>query len=146
LRFSAALRAVLLGGLIAGLVDIGAAALINDLSPVVILRAIATGLEGRAAYRGGLQSALLGLGLQGLMSLAIAALYVTVAAGTPWLRRHWILGGIGTGPVIFAVMNYAVVPLSRAWPKPHFTPVSVVPDMAAMMLFGLIVAFFARQR
>ena len=141
-----ALKAVLAGGLAAGLIDIGAAALINRLNPVVILHAIASGVLGKAAYHGGLPAALLGLGLQCLMSIAIAALYLGVAAQSIWLRRHWVLAGVAAGPVIFAVMNYAVVPLSRAWPKAHFDPVTIVPNLAAMVLFGLIIAFFARSR
>jgi len=41
-------------------------------------------------------------------------------------------------------MNYVVVPLS-AWARwPHFTPHTFAANMAAMLLFGLIVAFFAR--
>lgn len=141
-----ALKSVLAGGLVAGLVDIGAAALINGLDPLVILRAVASGVLGRAAYHGGLPAALLGLALQCLMAIAIAALYLAVVSRSLWLRRHWALGGAAAGPVIFAVMNYAVVPLSRAWPKAHFTPVTIVPNLAAMVLFGLIVAFFARKQ
>ena len=136
---------ILVGGLVAGLVDVGAAALIHQVDPLIVLRAIATGVQGKAAFRGGWQAALLGLGLQCLMSIVIAALYVAVASRSKWLRRHWILSGLAAGPVIFAVMEFAVVPLSRA-AKAHFTPVTIVPNLAAMMLFGLIIAFFTRGR
>jgi hypothetical protein len=136
---------IVIGGLVAGLVDVGAAALINRVEPIVILRAIATGIEGRAAFRGGWQSALTGLGLQCAMSIAIAALFVGVVSRSRWLLRHWALAGLAAGPVIFTVMEFAVVPLSRAAPA-HFTPVTIVPNLAAMMLFGLIVAFFTRTR
>jgi len=43
--------AILLGGLIAGTLDIGAAALINDRSPLVILLVIASGLLGKASFQ-----------------------------------------------------------------------------------------------
>ena len=59
-----ALAAVIAGGLVAGLVDVGAAALINELSPIVVLRAIASGVLGKAAFHGGWPAILLGLGLQ----------------------------------------------------------------------------------
>jgi hypothetical protein len=136
---------ILVGGLVAGLVDIGAAALINWVDPLIVLRAIATGVQGKAAFKGGWQAALLGLGLQCLMSIVIAALYVAVVSRSKWLRRHWVLSGLAAGPVIFAVMEFAVVPLSRA-AKAHFTPVTIVPNLAAMMLFGLIIAFVTRGR
>jgi len=136
---------IVAGGLVAGLVDIGAAALINQAPPLVILRAIASGVLGKAAFKGGLDAALLGLGLQCLMSIIIAALYVALVSRSKWLRQHWILGGLAAGPVIFTVMEYAVVPLSHA-ARAQFTPVTIVPNLAAMMLFGLIIAFFTRGR
>lgn len=139
------LAAVIAGGVTAGLVDIAAAALINQLSPIIILRAVASGVLGRAAFHGGWPAALLGLGLQCLMSIVIAALYRAVVRRLPGLRHRWILGGLAAGPVIFLVMNAVVVPLSRAWPQPHFTPVTIVPNLAAMLLFGLIIAWFTRS-
>jgi len=46
--------AILCGGLVAGSLDVLAAALINGFDPLIILRAIASGLLGRAALQGGL--------------------------------------------------------------------------------------------
>src|SRR5580693_459172 len=68
--------AILLGGLIAGTLDIGAAALINGRNPLVILLVIASGLLGKASFQGGLPAAILGLVLQWLMSLLISAIFV----------------------------------------------------------------------
>jgi hypothetical protein len=140
------LTAILLGGFVAGTVDVGAASLINLLSPIRILQFIAGGLLGRAALSGGIPVALLGLVLQWLMSMIIAAVYVFAASWLPVPGRRWIAFGLAYGVVVFFVMNYVVVPLS-AWARwPHFTPYSFAANMAAMLLFGLIVAFFARPR
>jgi hypothetical protein len=140
------LTAILLGGFVAGTVDVGAAALINLLSPIRILQFIAGGLLGKAALSGGIPVALLGLVLQWLMAMIIAAVYVLAASWLPVLGRRWIAFGLAYGVVVFFVMNYVVVPLS-AWARwPHFTPYSFTANMAAMLLFGLIVAFFARTR
>ncbi|MGH9770967.1 MAG: hypothetical protein ACRD4Q_04615 [Candidatus Acidiferrales bacterium] len=148
------LKAVLYGGFVAGTIDIGAAALINWLSPVVILHAIASGVLGKASFNGGTTSALLGLGLQWGMSLVIAAIYVIAARWILWLTRLWILGGLAYGVVIFFVMNYVVVPLSAAAPPHYFTmqrllhrfpPDKFIENLLAMFLFGLIVAFFAHR-
>jgi hypothetical protein len=46
--------------------------------------------------------------------------------------------------VIFFVMNYVVVPLSAWKHHPHFSAYSFAANMAAMLVFGLIVAWFAR--
>jgi len=146
-----ALAAILLGGLIAGTIDIGAAALINLVSPVIILHYIAAGLLGReAALAGGAPVAVLGLLLQWAMSLVIAAVFVFAAQKAPVLRRAWLAYGLAYGVGIFVVMNYIVVPLSAAMTKPHFphfTPAHFIENLLAMLLFGAIVAWFAsRQR
>lgn len=67
--------AVLYGGSIAGAVDVGAAALMNKISPIVILRALASGLPGMAAFSGGRSTAWLGLLLQSAMSWPIAGVF-----------------------------------------------------------------------
>lgn len=147
-----ALKAVLYGGFVAGTVDIGAASLVNRLNPVVILHAVASGVLGKASFYGGIRTALLGLGLQWGMSLVIAAVYVVAATRMVWMTKHWMRGGVLYGFVIFAVMNYLVVPLSAAWPPHHFTVYGFLHhftaeklfgNLAAMLVFGLIVAFFA---
>jgi hypothetical protein len=139
------LTAILLGGIVAGTIDIGAACLISGRSVPFILQTIAGGLLGKAAYAGGFRTALLGLALQELMGMIIAAIYVLSARLAPVLTRRWISFGLLYGIVIFFVMNYVVVPLS-AWQRvPHFTTPKFAANMAAMLLFGLIVAFFARR-
>ena len=138
-------KATLWGGLVAGTIDIGAASLINLLSPIVILQFIATGLLGKASLSGGLNTAVLGLLLQWLMSLIIAGIYVAAVNRIAWLKLWWIVGGLLYGVVIYVVMNFVVVPLSRA-PIPHHPPHidKLLENLAAMLLFGLIVAWFAR--
>jgi hypothetical protein len=138
------LLAILLGGLVAGTIDIGAAALINTASPILILHFIAGGVLGKPALVGGTPIVLLGLALQWAMSLIIAALYVVAAGWLPILRRLWIVGGFAYGVVIFLVMNYVVVPLS-AWAKwPGFTAEKFAENMLAMLLFSLIITYFAQ--
>src|SRR3954464_8367551 len=88
--------AILLGGLIAGTIDIGAAALITGRNPVFILHVIAGGLMGRTAIdSGGPITALLGLLLQWGMGILIAAIYVLSKRFVPVLYRSWIASGPG---------------------------------------------------
>src|SRR5262245_15076983 len=102
--------AVVVAGFVAGTLDIGAAALINLVSPIRILHIIAGGILGRAALAGGASVAILGLLLQWAMSLIIALVYVMVARWLPALRRAWVVGGLCYGVAVFVVMNYVVVP------------------------------------
>jgi hypothetical protein len=141
---SEALSAIFLGGLIAGAIDIGAAALISGRRPAFIMQAIAGGLLGRASFDGGIATVILGAVLQELMGVLIATIYVVILKPMPGLLRRWIPSGLGFGVIVFFVMNYAVVPLSAWKSAPHFTPAKFAANMAAMLLFGLIVAFFCR--
>jgi hypothetical protein len=140
------LAAIVRGGLVAGTLDIGAAALINWVSPAFIVRFVAGGVLGKDALAGGVPVAALGLALQLVMSLIIAAVYVGAARRLTWLRQHWIAAGLAYGVVVFFVMNYVVMPLS-AWARwPRFTPASFGWNMLAMLVFGVIIAFFAQRR
>ena len=144
------LRPILLGGLIAGTLDIGAASLINTLSPSVILHFIATGILGKAALGAGVGVAWLGLILQWVMSVLIAAIYVIVTAWLPTLRRRWVRSGFLAGFVIFLVMNFVVVPFSAApvtfkYVVTHIHLLKAAENLIAMFVFGLIIAFAASR-
>jgi hypothetical protein len=140
------LAAIVQGGVVAGTIDIGAAALINWVSPAFIVRFVAGGLLGKDALAGGAGVAALGAALQLVMSVIIAAVYVGAARRIAWLSRQWIAAGLAYGVVVFVVMNYVVMPLS-AWARwPRFTVASFGWNMLAMLVFGVIIAFFAQRR
>ncbi|HJS91257.1 MAG TPA: hypothetical protein VJ738_14935 [Steroidobacteraceae bacterium] len=146
---AAALRAILAGGLVAGTLDLGAAALINQVSPVLIAHYIASGVLGKASFSIGASAAYLGLILQWIMSVVIAAIYWLVTARLPRLRDRWWLGGFLAGAVIFLVMNFIVMPLSAAPVTLHeviarFRPIKGAENLLAMFVFGLIIAGCAR--
>ena len=137
---------VLLGGLIAGTIDLGAACLINRLAPKIILQAIASGVLGKASFRMGVPAAALGLVLQWAMSVLIAAIYAVGTSRLPAVRNNWIGSGVAFGVVVFFVMNFVVVPLSAAGFEVKFSTAQFIENMLAMILFGLIVAFFGMSQ
>lgn len=146
---TSAVRAIVIGGLIAGTIDIGAAALISRVSPILITHYIAMGAMGKAALSAGASAAYLGLILQWMMSIVIAAIYWFVTARMPRLRERWWLGGLLAGPVIYLVMNFVVLPFSAAPVTlhqmiAHFTLLKGAQNLAAMFVFALIIAFCAR--
>jgi hypothetical protein len=137
--------AILAGGIVAGTIDIGAACLITGRDLPFILHVIAGGILGRASFDGAVPTAILGAILQEAMGVLIAAIYVIASRFALPLAHRWVAAGLGYGVVVFFVMNYVVVPLS-AWKRvPHFSLWSFTSNMIAMLLFGLIVAFFARR-
>ncbi len=87
----------------------------------------------------------LGLLLQWLMSILIAACCVFAGQYLPMLRKRWVEGGLAFGFITFVVMNYVVVPLSAVGHVPHFSIRTFVENMLAMLLFGVIISFFARE-
>ncbi len=143
------LRAIFAGGLLAGTLDIGAAALINSVSPVLIAHYIASGVLGKASFSMGAAAAYLGLVLQWAMSVVIAAIYWFVTSRLTRLRKTWWLGGLLAGVVIYLVMNFIVMPFSAAPVTlreviAHFRLAKGAEDLAAMFVFGLIIACCAR--
>jgi hypothetical protein len=145
-KLRAALVATVAGGLVAGAIDIGAACLINGRSVTFILHSIAGGLLAGQAFSGGTRTAIFGAVLQEMMGIVIAAIYVLAALLIPALLRRWLVFGLAYGVIIFLVMNYLVVPLS-AWRRyPHFSATSLVANMVAMLIFGLIVSYGASRQ
>jgi hypothetical protein len=139
------LIAILIGGMAAGILDIGAAAAINRKGPVAILHVIASGLLGAKALKGGSLTAALGFLLQLAMSIAIAAIYGLGSLWLPILARMWIATGLAYGVGVFVVMTYVVVPLSAAPSRPTPGISKITKDLLAMLGFGLIVAFAVHQ-
>jgi hypothetical protein len=139
-RLGPLLATIVAGGLIAGSVDILAASAIYLASPATILQAIASGLVGRASYDGGVGTMALGLVLQWLMSLIIAAIYGAAAVRMPVLFDKAVRFGALYGVGVFIVMSFIVVPLSAAYPRPQPSVSGLVLNLAANILFGVIIA------
>ncbi len=140
------LMALVVGGAIAGLVDIAMAAAINVVGLDVIMRAIARGLLGRSAMTGGLPATILGLGLQVAMSVLIALIYGVASLKLPILTRRWVTFGLLYGVAVFVVMNWVVVPLSAVHVLPKFKTLLIAGEnLAAMLVFALIITWFAHR-
>jgi hypothetical protein len=144
-RLYGRVAAILLGGVTAGSIDLGSAYLINGGGVGSILQTIAGGLLAERALSGGATTAALGAFLQEFMGVLIAAIYVLGCRFLPALARRWVISSLAYGVVIFLVMNYVVLPLCawRYWP--HFSVRTFSENLAAMLLFGLIVGYFAQR-
>lgn len=143
------LQAILVGGVIAGTLDIAFAlcfAAYNGVPAPRLLQSIASGLLGNAAYAGGPGTAALGLGLHFAMACLLAGLFLLVARQAPLVTRHPVLSGIAFGAVVFLVMRLVVLPLS-AFPHPvTFKPLATTLDLLShTLLFGVPIALAAMQ-
>ncbi len=145
---SSPLRGIFWGGLIAGALDLTYALTFYGLRGIPLARipqSIASGLLGTDSFRAGLTSITLGVVLQFVIALGWAVVYWMASRKIVILRRQSVLCGLLYGVVIYCVMNYLVVPLSRA---PHFKSSSliVITGLAVhMFLIGLPIALFARR-
>ncbi len=138
--------AALTGGAAAGLIDLLYAIGANlpaGVAPIRVLQSVASGLLGRAAYQGGVGTALLGTALHFAMTIVMAALFVAVARSAPPIRRHLIAAGLAYGVLIYFAMRWVVVPLS------HFPgdlrvvrPVELAVHAVGV---GLVIALAARR-
>lgn len=143
------LRAILVGGSIAGALDILFAishAAIFGRTPVWLLQTVATGLLGEGSYAGGWPAAALGLAGHLAMSYGWAALFVAVASRVPRLLERPVVSGLLFGLMVFLAMRLVVLPLS-AFPYPvSFKPQSAGPDLFShLFFFGLPIALAAAR-
>jgi uncharacterized membrane protein YagU involved in acid resistance len=137
--------AALAGGVTAGLVDIGYATLLFQVSPERVMQAIAAGVLGKAAREGGMAAAALGLGCQLLIGVVAAAIFATVATRLSVLVKRPIIAGLAFGVGIYLAMHYVIVPLSNAPHGGHSPTLIRVLDFAANPLFGLIIALWTAR-
>jgi hypothetical protein len=141
-------RAILLGGVTVGVLDALDAFIFfgirSGVSPIRILQSIASGVLGRAAFQGGLRTALLGGALHFFIAFCIAATYYGASLVIPALaRRPWLFGPL-YGIAVYFVMNLIVLPLSHAvvGPWPPATPVLANGLLIHMFGVGLPSALF----
>lgn len=126
-------RAITLGGLTVGILD-GLDAVIffglRGVAPIRIFQAIASGLLGPASFKGGLQTAALGVVLHFAIAFSIVAVLVLASRRMPFLTRNTVLIGIVYGLIVYAVMNGVVLPLSAV---KHNVP------SGAVLINGLVI-------
>ena len=144
-------KAILVGGLIAGALDITYAFILwwlrAQVTPMQILQSVATGLLGKASYDGGAGTAILGAFLHFFNALVIAAIFVGASRIWPVLARRATLFGPLYGIGAYLVMNYVVLPLSAFPPRtnPPAPVVWITGVLAHMFLIGLPIALAAKR-
>lgn len=137
------LRPIVIGGLIAGVLDIIYAFVFSYVrsgrTPAFILQSVASGALGRDAYQGGVKTAALGLAFHFLIALAAAAVYVLASRALPFMTAHPIISGMIYGLCVYAVMNCIVLRVSAihatTWPWSY--PKSVLIGGLLIHMFGI---------
>lgn len=141
--------AILIGGAIAGTLDITYAigfSAMHGVPPMRILQSVASGLLGKPAFDGGVPIALLGLMLHFLIAFSWAAIFYLASKVIPALTRHPVLAGLFYGFLIYAVMNLVVLPVS-AYPRKVSFPLLVLVTglLVHMFCIGLPISLAVRR-
>jgi len=146
---SQAYRAILTGGLLAGVLDITAAFVNSGLrgaSPMRVLQSIAGGLLGADAYKGGAATAAMGLVLHFFIATVAAAVFYVASRKLKWMTERAIVSGLAYGVAVYLFMSMVVLPLSAIPFKTNRTPAGVLTSLIIHMLFvGLPISLVVRR-
>ncbi|HMH68674.1 MAG TPA: hypothetical protein VK519_12235 [Pinirhizobacter sp.] len=141
------LMATLAAGTVAAIVEIVPALPIQQsfgVTPIQVFQSIASGIEGRPAFEGGMGSAVFGAVLHWAISLVFAGVWVAAAQRSATLSRHFVPWGIVYGLVAYVVMNWIVLPLSAAPFQTTHVPWRMAMSISFhLFLFGLPIAAVA---
>jgi hypothetical protein len=139
-RTPRALPAILVGGLIAGGLDLIAAFISYGMR---VPRVIAAGLLGREAIQGGGAGVYaLGVVLQLFIATSAAAVYYGVSRKLGFLKDHPVVCGLFFGIAIYLVMNLVVLPLSALHSMGPYQWRSMVQGLLIhMIVIGLPISF-----
>ena len=142
-------KAILIGGLIGGALDLTFAvsyAAMQDFPPVKLLQTIASGAFGQSAFDGGPPMAVAGFAIHFLLSLLWAALFAFLTSRLALARRQPIVSGAVFGVLVFLAMRCVLLPLS-AYPRPvsFSMPGSFYDLLSHMFLFGVPIALAYRR-
>jgi hypothetical protein len=133
---------ILWGGLAAGVGDSILALVLYRVPLTLIYQSVASGLMGRAAYRGGLTSAALGLVLHFFIATSAAAVYIGMAVAQPVLHQRPVPCGLTFGVAVYFFMKYVVLPLSAVTRLTPFDPAAMIGHA---VLVGVPIALIARK-
>lgn len=139
---------ILIGGLLAGILDITAACVMwgirTGAPPRRVFQGVAAGLLGRAAFDGGWPAALLGLTFHFLIAFTAAAAYYAVSRTFEFPNRNPVVAGLLWGIAVFGVMYFLVLPYTKV--HPTYTVKALAPLVVIHMLFvGLPISLSVKR-
>jgi hypothetical protein len=134
-----ALRAIAIGGLVAGAVDLTQACILFGWD---IPLSIAGGLLGRGAAQGGAGTYILGVFMHFFIALSAAAVYYGASRRLDFMKDHWLVCGLTFGAGVELVMSLVVLPLSALHARGPYELHDLIQGLLVhMVVFGLPVAF-----
>lgn len=137
-------------GLVAGTLDITENIIFNafrGITPWQIFQFIASGLLDGRSFQLGWASVVLGVVIHYAIALIWTAIFYVAATRFNVLSRRPILSGLLYGVLVYAIMNFVVLPLSAVPPRPSASTIVVRINavLALMFCIGLPVALLVKS-
>ena len=136
-------KAVLWGGLIAGLLDATDGVIayaFKGMGPIQVLQYVASGAVGKGAFEGGLATAAVGMGFHFFIAFVLAFTYAFVAERVPAILQRPIPFGLAFGAAVNLVMTFAVLPLTAVGPTTFELPYFLNGLVGHALFVGLPIA------
>ena len=112
----------------------------KGVAPSRILKGIASGMLGPDAYDGGAGTAALGLAIHFFIAFSAATVFYLGSRAIAFLTQHPILSGVSYGVVVYLVMYWIVMPLSRYRHRPFTISSTIIAIVTHMICVGLPIA------
>ncbi len=147
---SGPITAILWITLVAGTLDISENIIFNafrHVTPYMIFQYIASGLVGMKSFDAGIASVALGVAIHYAIALAWTVIFFVASRRLEILVRRPVICGLVYGGVVYMIMNFVVLPLTRV---PHaekaMTLASRINGVAALLFcIGLTIALLVRR-
>lgn len=144
--FQSKTKTIVLAGFIAGTLDILCAIFIlAGGNAEMVLRFIAQGAFGPAAYEGGPEMILWGLLFHYFIAYAFTLTYFLLSVHVAIIIKRPFVSGLLYGIVIWLFMNYIVLPLSQNPPGAFSFENAYKNILILMFAVGLPIALLARK-
>jgi hypothetical protein len=141
------LQAILLATVVSGVLDAAAAttqAATLGMPAQRVFQGVASGILGPPSFERGWNSGALGVVLHFVIACIISTIYVLASLHLPFLLRHPLIAGGLYGIVVFVVMFFIVLPLSRRPRRPFNLKFAITQLLIHIVIIGWSIAFSAR--
>jgi hypothetical protein len=144
-----ALKPILVGGLIAGTLDITAAFvsawLQVGVTPIRVSQSVASGAIGQKAFSGGYKTALLGLAFHYLIATTATAVFYLASRKLRFLIERPVPMGLLYGIFVYLFMNFVVLPMSAVRRGNPTLSSRAIQALIIMFCVGLPIALIVRR-
>ncbi len=135
--------------IVAGCLDITAASiqayLTHDLTPDIVLKFIASGIFGKAAYSGDISYMLFGLAVHFFIVFACTALYFMCYPKIRFLQKNIFISAFLIAIIAWLVTTRLIIPLSEIQRSPFHFGKAVIAILILFLCIGIPIAFSAKK-